>query len=233
MHRLFAVFTVLVLLAGVSTQAESGDRAYRRFFPASDFHNLLIEGTPNVLGTAAGTAEESEISSFGISGYAMTAADLVSTFFIWPDKYHNKLYAVACRVVWISDSADDDTGIDWKVGMEEKAFNQETALEAGTAAGLADKIAFTADNSNVQYGVQTTVWDTFSVGAMQTYDGACLVQLAVELDDDGDATGDEPHFLGVELYFIPPDFRGSTWNVPGVTMHSTEHGIAIDRRSGF
>ena len=232
MRKFMLAFCALVLL-GLSADVYGQAEGFRMFIHASDFNNLLIEGTPNTHGTAAGTAVPTEISSFGITGYAMTAADLVSQYFMWPDLYHNKLYPVACRVVWTSDSADDDAGVDWLVGMEEKPFRSETALEASTAAGLADQITFAADSTKVQFGVQVTQWDTFGVVAMSTYDGDCLVQLGVELDDDGDQTGDEPHFLGLELFFVPPDFRGANFYVPGITWHDTEHGIALPKRGGY
>lgn len=232
MRKYVVAFCALILLS-VSADAFGQAEGYRMFIHASEFNNLMIEGTPNTHGTAAGTAVPTEISSLGITGYAMTAADLVAQYTMWPALYHNKLYPVAARIIWTSDSADDDAGVDWLLGIEEKPFRSETALEATVAASLADKITFAADSTKVQYGVQCTAWDTLGVVAMSTYDGDCLVQISVELDDDGDQTGDEPHFLGVEFFFVPRDFRGANFYVPGITWHDTEHGIALPKRAGY
>lgn len=229
-HFIFAWLLAFVFVVPCDIEAQGSPNTY--WIPATDFHFVLAEGTPNTVVAAAGTAIQAEISTFGIVGVPMTAADLVSTYFPWPNHWHNKLYPVAARVWWTSTSADDDGTIVWLLDTEEKTIGGEDALEAATVA-LADGIAFAADSTEVQYGIQATSWDTLGVVALQTYHNDSMIELSVELDDDGTATGDEIVFLGVELYFLPIDYRRPNYFIPGSTAHGTNHGITVPKRAGF
>lgn len=224
---------VLACVIGLSfAQADAQGVPYVKWIPIQDFHSIHAEGTPNTAVSAAGTSVPTEISTFGLTGYAMASGDLVSTFFPWPAYHHNLLYAVAYRIWWTSDSADDDGDVDWLLDVEEKAMGTEAALETATVA-LADGIVFAADATTIQYGVQATSWDTIGVEAHSTYNYDTLVELSVELNDVGDTTADEVHFLGVEILFVPKDFRGGTYHVPGSTSQSTNHGIPLAKRAGY
>ncbi len=228
--RIFAVLACVIAFTAVQVEAQGTPSTM--WIPAQDFHYVLAEGTPNTVVGASGTAIQAEISSFGIVGVPMASGDALGTLFPWPGHLHNPLYPVAYRIWWTSDSADDDGSIDWLLDVEEKAMSAETALEAATVA-LADAIVYAADATTVQYGVQATVWDTVGVEAHQTYNSDDLVELAVELNDEGDTTADEVHFLGVQIYFVPKDFRGSNYHIPGSTSQSTNHGITVPKRAGY
>lgn len=226
---------VLACVIGLAATVHAQGVGHRHWIPATSFHAIHAEGTPNTHVAAAGTAVPTEISTFGLVGYAMTAADLVSTMFPWPAEYHNPLYAVGYRIWWVSDSAGaTDGGVDWLLDVEEKALATEDPLETATVA-LADGIVFAADSSKVQYAISTTNWDTIGVEAHQTYHYDTMVEMSVELDDDGDLTGDEPHFLGVEIYFVPKDFRGDVYYIPASTVTSmgVDGGIKLTKRAGY
>lgn len=224
MRKALFVFAALVCLVG---QAFAQGVPHRWYIPYNDFNR--VPGTDVM---AAGTAITAEVSTFGVSGIPMATADLCALTTMWPTEYHNNLYPVAARIIWTSDSADDDGSIDWLLSIEEKAFGAETALEAATVA-MADDIAFAAETTTIQFGVQATNWDTLGVTALSTYNGETLVQIMVELDDEGDTTSDEVHLLGVEFFFVPKDFKRANFFVPGSTSQSTDHGIALPKRAGF
>ena len=68
---------------------------------------------------------------------------------------------------------------------------------------------------------------------MATYNAETLVEIMVELNDEGDTTSDEVHLLGIEFFFVPRDFRGANFYVPGSTSQGVDHGIALPKRSGY
>ena len=221
------ILVVFALLACFVTQADAQSRGHRWFIPYNDFNRV-----PGSDVMAAGSAITAEISTFGVSGIPMATADLAALTTMWPTEYHNNLYPVAVRIIWASDSAGDDGSIDFLFSIEEKSFGAQSALEAATVA-MADDIAFAAETSNVQFGVQATAWDSLGVVAMSTYNGETLVQMMVELNDEGDTASDEVHLLGVEIFFVPPDFKGANFYVPGSTAQAATNGIALPRRAGF
>ena len=224
MRKAFFILAAFVLLAG---QSFAQGVAHRWYIPYT-----MLETVPATDVMLASTAITAEISSFGVGGIPMATADLAALTHMWPDEYHNKLYPVAARVIWTSDNAADDGSIDWLLSIEEKAFATEAPLEAATVA-LADDIAFAAETTTIQFGVQATNWDTLGVAAMATYNAETLVEIMVELNDEGDTTSDEVHLLGIEFFFVPRDFRGANFYVPGSTSQGVDHGIALPKRSGY
>jgi hypothetical protein len=219
--------------APVDGQAIQGN-GNRQWIPAHDFHKIGAASGSADLGSFHGTPSLfSEISTFGIAGWEMASGDAVSLYFPWPAHLHNVLYPVAARIWFTSDSGDDDGAIDWLLDIEEKRMGQEDAMEAATVA-LADGIAFAADSSKVAFGVNTTAWDTFTVTDMNTYNHDTLVLLGVELNDEGDTTADEIHFLGVEFLFVPKDYRQSNFHIYGsTTAGGDDHGLTLPRRAGY
>jgi len=224
MRKLLFVLVAFVLLAG---QSFAQGVAHRWYIPYT-----MLETVPATDVMLASTAITAEIGSLGIGGIPMATADLAAMTHMWPDEYHNKLYPIAARIIWTSSDAADDGSIDWLLSIEEKPFGAETALEVATVA-MADDIAFAAETTTVQYGVQATNWDTLGVAAMSTYNAETLVEIMVELNDTGDASADEIYLIGIEFFFVPPDFRGANFYVPGSTSQSVDHGIALPKRSGF
>ena len=235
MKRFLLTFVVLLFSAGL-VYGQGTPKTI--FIPATDFHSqidssaALDASDANITTSMLLGATFNEISTFGVAGWQMTALDGVATYTVWPGWDHNKNYPVAFRLWWTSSSADDDGTIVWKLSMEHKAMGGEAAIERADTT-MASTISFAADSSEVQYGIQTTKWDTITVTTTTSFTYDTLVEFAVKLAEDGTASADEMHFLGMELFLVPKDFRGSTYNVPGSTAHGATHGIALPRRAGF
>jgi len=223
MRKFMVVAIAFLLLFGAwDTQAQIGNRIW---IPYTDFHRVTNTGV-----SMASTADVGEISSFGIGGFPMDTADLVSMYLPFPADKINTRYPLGVRIWYASVSSGDDGGIDWLFDIEEKAITLiPTALETATTA-LADGIAFAADSSTIQYAVNITDCDTIGVAALSTYNSETLVELSIELNDRGDASADELHFLGVELIGVPLDFQQSNFYIPGATQHQSDKGLTIPRK---
>jgi len=200
------------------------------FIPATDFHTTITEGTPNTRVSANGGGQQVELTTIGIDAVSMATGDFIATYRpFWPDV--NRNYPLGMRVWWTSNSAATDGSIDWIVGLEEKGHG--AALEAIT--GLADQITMDADAMSEATAliVQHTNWDTLSSTAIGTYNHGTMMQISVELDDSGDASADEVHFLGVEFAYVPNRTYGAgSRRLSSVSIASANGsaGINLGRR---
>lgn len=237
MKRYLLVLLALVLFAGqADAQSAIAGNGNRIFIPATAFHHLGGGAATAVVSMHGTPAAMAEISTFGIGGWLMSTADAVSMYMVYPADKINNLYPLAVRIWWTATSAVDAGGIDWLFDMEEKSLGGEDALEAATVA-LADAIVFAADSTEVQFGVQTTDWDTISSAALNTYHQDCLIEIQVELNSTVSGVlnlgADEVSFLGVELLGVPKDYKQSNFNVQGSTQHGASTGIVLPKRFGY
>lgn len=241
MERLKNVMLALVMLLAWSVAPAHAQEKYlgRKFYSVTDF----LHAQTTTVSTAADAAYNfqhlntggsvlTEISTFGVAGYAMTAADVLGMLAPeLPDA--DRTYTRAYRIAYTSSSTDSDGGINWLFSQEERSPN--SALEA-TTVGLADDIAFDSDSATVQYGTRWTTPDSQSSSTFSTYNTSTLRQLMVELDADGDASGDEIHFLGMEEIYVKANIfdlwreskRDSVW-IPGPTIGGVAKGFMLRR----
>ena len=240
MKRLYAMLMALLLLAGVAHAQAPGQNGNRIWIPATSFHFLVpssgdLASAAGVFAMAGTPSQFGEISTFEVGGWQMASGDNVGTYMPWPYDKVNPLYPLAVRVWYASDSGDDDGARVWLFGMEEKVAH--AAIEASTAAGLADQITFAAteagDSTVTQYGMMFTVWDSISSASLNTYTRDALVEIGVELDDAGQSTADETHLLGVELLGVPHGYSQSTFVISGSTLLGQNSGLTLVRRSGY
>jgi len=236
MKQIVRALLAVLLLAGIAdAQAINSRGGNRIWIPAQSFHATSAGADAGKISLDATVPVFTEISSFGVAGWAMTTADVVSTYMVFPADLINKKFPLAVRLWWTSTSGTDDGGIDWQFGMEEKVLSAETAFEAAAAASLADKITFDEDTVKVQYGINSTNWDTISKTALRPYHQDTMVEISVELGSLTVATGtqssaDETIFMGIELCSPPADFKADSFYVSGSTAHVTTPGITLGQR---
>lgn len=229
---IYALMMVLLITSVVGAQAVNSRYGNRIWVSAESFHAKSAGAATGKVGLDGTAPAFTEISTFGVAGWAMTTADVISTYMPFPADRVNKKFPLAVRIWWVSESADDDGGIDWKFAMEEKNLADEDAMEAAAAASLADKISFAADSTETQFGVNTTNWDTISVTALRDYSYDTMVEISVELDDVAQALGavaDEIHFIGLEFCSPPMDYKATSFSVSGSTQHANAQGITLSQ----
>jgi hypothetical protein len=198
---------------------------------------LTADGTPAATGT--GAAPLSEVSTFGLGGFAMTAGDYLTHVFPFPEDL-DKNYAWAWRIWYTTSSVGDDGAIDWRITVDAFDYGLAELIATPEGAGERDVITFAADSASVQFGVTTTVWDTVgtdSLNAAGRYRRDALVILGIELDSSGDASAGELILLGVEAAYVPKytlgngvgQRRGSAI-IRGGKDHGSNLGLTLPRK---
>jgi hypothetical protein len=231
MKTVLFILLALVLFSGQADAQAVAGNGNRIFIPAADFHHLGGGSATAVVSMHGTPAAFGELSSFGYGGWLFAEADIVSTYLPFPHAQINTLYPQAVRIWYTSSAGAADGSIVWKYGQQEFAAESSSALVAGTAAGLADKITFAADThtGTTALSVSVTAWDTISSAVLNTYNNNCMMVVGVEFDVNGDAADDEISLLGVEILGVPKDYNQSNFHVHG----PASDGLTLPRRYGY
>ena len=178
--------------------------------------------------TGLGAGQLAHYNSFGFATFTMADADYITH--VMPVPYGiDRNYNIAFRVFFMSGSSGSDAPV-WKVFFEEKGAG--TALEVGS--GLADAHTQTGSTSPTIHATYHTKWDTLSTTALSTYNEQSMMQVTVELDDDGGGSADEYSFIGLQIVWLDRNwrFRGATYNLTGGTVESQDKGGQLKRKAG-
>jgi hypothetical protein len=230
MRKTIVAIAALALLCGVAN-AQNFDAQSMRQPPLSQMFltpQNMSGGPLSAAETGLGAGQLAHYNSFGFATFTMADADYITH--VMPVPYGiDRNYNIAFRVFFMSGSSGSDAPV-WKVFFEEKGAG--TALEVGS--GLADAHTQTGSTSPTIHATYHTAWDTLSTTALSTYNEQAMMQVTVELDDDGGGSADEYSFIGLQIVWLDRNwrFRGATYNLSGGTVESQDKGGQLKRKAG-
>ena len=227
------VFFVVALLAFVLAPVSAQDFAAQsmRQPPLSQMFltpQNMSGGPLSAAETGLGGGQLAHYNSFGFSTYTMADADYITHVMPLPFGI-DRNYNIAFRVFFMSGDAASDAPV-WKVFFEEKPSG--TALEVGS--GLADAHTQTGATAPTLHATYHTAWDTLSTTALADYSEQDMIQVTVELDDDGGGAADEYSFIGLQIVWLDRNwrYRGAVYDLAGGTVESLAKGGQLKRKSG-
>ena len=178
--------------------------------------------------TGLGGGQLAEYNGFRFATFTMADADYITH--VMPVPYGlDRNYNIGFRVFFMSGDAAEDAPV-FKVFFEEKGSG--IALEIGS--GLADVHTQTGAEAATLHGTYHTAWDTISTTALADYDEQKMMQITVELDDDGGGAADQYSFIGLQLVWLDRNwrYRGATYNLTGGTVSDQDKGGQLKRKAG-
>lgn len=184
-------------VAGRRRARQSASKVGRLWLPVRGFAGIdnngtsdltLSQGTPS-LEPASGNAE--------LAVMPMTTADEVHT--IIPVPWDMDICTdLAARIFFIHAAAAADTSISWKLGY---LFLAKLAGVPEIKGGVDKDVTFASyTTSSTDDSLEVTPWTNLETATYQT-PADVMLALALELDSDGDAEGDECELVGVELAY--------------------------------
>jgi hypothetical protein len=184
------------------------------YIPYQMFSLDIIEGTPNVIESAAASTTETlvdEVTTFGITGLKMTVAgNKVTTAMPIPNDWARNL-PIYSTIIWTHEAAIvGDRDITWKTRYGTSADPLLPNVTMDEVAHTADPPSTAAGGGRVQMTDRQAIGRKESVAAGNDNfaDTHRLLRLEVEMDAFDAAFVEDKYFLGILLEYTPKWSRG-------------------------